>query len=537
MIRFDKKQNQFKNIFSNIKSLKNAGNAEKLDMVYRVIKTKERLSSSKDEKNSVFTLMKELGFPKGELSVDAKEATYLYNVISELDDRDLMDLINSLTSAVLVGPALLDKFRETLMQRKYGRDVRILLTDIECYGSNLLDFLAGFDGNATLSLATDNYIVFEIYVKLLEKYHPGLEFYNVGFYDCDSMNKKIINEHNAVLLLPFNKFIDEDTLCKFDLNDLYSWITALTQQKKPGMVIVPMHFFLSRRTGFGRGEFAKGGILKEISTIPASLLGMRSMNRYGLFITGKFGGEDLLVRNYADKNGELSVEEEVTIKKDADFIVNSDRINGWNVSKWLNRLNEVDHKTFRNEKRLGEMADVIRGRLFKKGYEKENKRVKVVNISDIEDGRLNEITESVEADLGHWDNYVLRKDDLLITIKGTTIKIAIFNKDDGQYVASPNLCVIRIKPKFKDNVIVVSYLKLYFDLPCGNRQLQSIKRGSFVMNISKEDILDLQIPVPEINKQIAFCQKIENSFKQYKTEIAAAEEKWKKAKAEILNEL
>ncbi|MBR5901884.1 restriction endonuclease subunit S [bacterium] len=537
MIRFDKKQNQFKNIFSNIKSLKNAGNTEKLEIVYKVWLTKEQISSGKAQEDSVYNLMMKNGNPKGELCVDAKEATHLYNVISELDDIDLMDLISSLTSAVLVGKALLDKFRKTVMRQNNGRDASILLTDIECYGSNLLDFLTSFDGNATISLATDNYIVFEIYVKLLKKYHPGLEFYNVGFYDCDSISKSVINDHNAVLLLPFNKFIDEDTMYSFDLNDLYSWITLLTDQKKPGMVIVPMHFFLSRRTGFGRGEFAKGGILKEISTIPASLLGMRSMTRYGLFITGKFGGKDLLVRNYADKNGELFVKEEATIKKDADFIVNSDRSNGWNVNKWLNRLNEDDVKFFSNKKRLGEMADVIRGRLFKQGHDEDKTRVKIVNISDIEDGCVNEITEAVEADLRHWEDHVLRKDDLLITIKGTTIKLAIFDKDDSRYVASPNLCAIRIKSEFKDNKLVVSYLKLYFDLPCGRRQLQSIKRGSFVMSVSKDDLLDLQIPVPEINRQKALCEKYKNSYEQYKTEIAAAEEKWKKAQAEFLQEL
>ena len=104
MIRFDKKQKNFKNLFFNINSLKNADNKKKLEIVYKVWKAKELLAADAAKETSVYNLMKENGFPKGELCVDAKEANYLYNVISELDDRAMLDLLCHLTSAVKVGP-------------------------------------------------------------------------------------------------------------------------------------------------------------------------------------------------------------------------------------------------------------------------------------------------------------------------------------------------------------------------------------------------------------------------------------------------
>ena len=536
MIRFDKKQKNFKNLFFNINSLKNADNKKNLEIVYKVWKAKELLAADAAKETSVYNLMKENGFPKGELCVDAKEANYLYNVISELDDRAMLDLLCHLTSAVKVGQELMDKFKETVLSKSGGNRIRILIPDIECYGSNLLDFMAGFDNDVSFSLATDNYIVFEICVKLLKKYRSDLRFYNVGFYPDDDASMSLVKGHCAVMLLPFKKFTDEDdALYRLDLNDLYRWVTLLTDQRKPAMVIVPMSFFLSRTTGYGRGEFAKGGILKEISTIPASLLGLRSMAKFGLFITDRFDTGDLTVRKYTAKNGRLFAEGEAVIKKDAEFIVNSDRINGWNVDKWLNVLKNTSKYMFNDKKPLNKMIEVIRGKNFRSDRSGSTP-VKIVNISDIEDGSVNKNIEPVEADLSKGRDYVLKKDDLVMTIKGTTIKIAVFNNDDGDYIASPNLCVIRLKPSQKKE-LDVTYLKMYFDLPCGREQLQSIRSGSIVMNISKEDLLELEIPVPDYRKQTDLCRKYEEGYKRYKNDLDEVEKKWKELQENILKEL
>ena len=53
MIRFDKKQKNFKNLFFNINSLKNADNKKKLEIVYKVWKAKELLAADAAKETSV----------------------------------------------------------------------------------------------------------------------------------------------------------------------------------------------------------------------------------------------------------------------------------------------------------------------------------------------------------------------------------------------------------------------------------------------------------------------------------------------------
>ena len=74
----------------------------------------------------------------------------------------------------------------------------------------------------------------------------------------------------------------------------------------------------------------------------------------------------------------------------------------------------------------------------------------------------------------------LQEGDVLITSRGTTIKIAVFNEQPGKVcVPSANINVIRTNKLLKG-----AYLKLFLESSVGMKMLKGIQRGSTIVNIN-----------------------------------------------------
>lgn len=220
---------------------------------------------------------------------------------------------------------------------------------------------------------TDNYFAVEIFQKLNLK-NKGYKFELVG-YDVYMEKEDIFPEltgHDAVLLMPFNKMRDEweyGLERTYYLDGLYNWITKFTNKNGVSMVIMPLSFYCSRKTGICRYKLAESGMLREISTIPGKALGMNTNADHAMIRTGKNEGhmDEMIFREYKMLDGELDVYKEATIKVNENFKNNSERINAWNPRKFMPNSERFTCDNFKAKRRLEDMVKIIRGRTSEKG--------------------------------------------------------------------------------------------------------------------------------------------------------------------------
>ena len=100
----------------------------------------------------------------------------------------------------------------------------------------------------------------------------------------------------------------------------------------------------------------------------------------------------------------------------------------------------------------------------------------------------------------------LKEGDILFSIAGVIGRVAIVTRNMLPANINQALAIIRIK---KDD-IYLPYVKLILTSPLIKKQFERKKQRVAQLNISLKDINDLEIPLPEIGKQIEYA----NSFKK-----------------------
>ena len=100
--------------------------------------------------------------------------------------------------------------------------------------------------------------------------------------------------------------------------------------------------------------------------------------------------------------------------------------------------------------------------------------------------------------------------DVLVTARGTTVKIAVFEEQSSICIPSANLNVIRPK-----NTLNGTYLKLFLESFVKTKMLKSLQRGIGVVNINFKGISELEVPVLPLEAQEILVQEY-NILKLYK---------------------
>ena len=277
--------------------------------------------------------------------------------------------------------------------------------------------------------------------------------------------------------------------------------------------------------------------IKEISALPEKMFAPHVFIRTYLlvFSTGKTG--DVVLKKYEfDKpdrknvpSGNLVVKNELLLFSDEFASLRS-----WNVDMAFAKEDE-DIKAFSTSpvKKLclKDVATVFRGKAVSEKSDQGN--IAVVNISDITDTGINyenlALTEEEERKVRC---YALEDGDVLVTSRGTTIKVAVFEKQSMTCIPSANIVVIRTR-----DVLRGTYLKLFLESSVGMKMLQSLRRGVVVTNLNYRDIMGLEVPVLSIAEQDALIQRYNTGLKEYKDAVGSAERKWQWIKQEVQSKL
>ncbi|MFJ7932934.1 N-6 DNA methylase [Sporosarcina sp. NPDC096371] len=159
----------------------------------------------------------------------------------------------------------------------------------------------------------------------------------------------------------------------------------------------------------------------------------------------------------------------------------------------LDALKKVDTKP------LKDMAGFFRGfNVGSKNLESEDGEYRIVKLSDVQDGKLllNQISRYTIENNAKIEMYVLRKGDLILSIRGQTLKVAIIPENDNKLLLSQNFLGIRC-----GNNINPEFLKLYLESPVGQYLLTNMMSGTAIATLSRNDVETLGIPLLALEEQ------------------------------------
>lgn len=129
---------------------------------------------------------------------------------------------------------------------------------------------------------------------------------------------------------------------------------------------------------------------------------------------------------------------------------------------------------------------------------------KILNLSDINNGIINDELTMFEADPKSVEKYILQDGDVIISAKSSKIKTAVASiKENEKVVASGNLLILRPDK----NKINPYYLKLFFDSEKGNKILSSIQTGAVILSINTSQLKRINISLLSLDEQNRLANK------------------------------
>lgn len=465
------------------------------------------------------------------------------------DDEDLLNIIQNHRMVMYVAPALEDLFINEI-EKSNAKSVLIL--GIEGFSKKFLEVVnKRKDIEFSFMMNTDSYSCY----MLLKEIYTNVNFDTEYNEPIDTIsNVKFINEeiynygyhsntkYDLVIAIPkFGAISDTFLRNQMIANswDLMATEILLKSLKEKGIlkvVLTPKIIFSGGKDSKFRKYLLDNYKLLEIADFPAGLFNNVTMVKTVLFTLSTGLSETIQVKKYVSdkplaRNTEctsLNIDKEETIS-----VADLQADDSWNISLLLESDDEVTQykNTGLPMVKLGDIADVFRGKATSKLDSGE--KVGVINIADIIDNEIDyDRVSFVDDEQQKIIKYLLEDGDILISSRGTTIKVAMFKKQDKQYIPAVNFNAIRIHESAKTK-IKSEYLKIFFASSIGQKLLASLQRGGVVMNINAKDLYSLNIPLLSLQEQQKIIDKYNEEFTKYKCTLKQITERWNAAKDNI----
>ena len=188
------------------------------------------------------------------------------------------------------------------------------------------------------------------------------------------------------------------------------------------------------------------------------------------------------------------------------------------------------HKSPFPIKRIGSLAEIFTGLSLSGrsiGAKNDgNTTIRLISISDLngELGRVeNEGLKDFKVEsVNKIRRYMVEPNDVLISCRGTTTKVALFTGNDHPTAISSNLISIRPGPELKH-----LYLLAFLQSTQGQQALKEKERGMFQKALTVTDIESIEVPVPpiEIQRRIVELLDVANEAYRLAVEVAESREK------------
>ncbi len=432
------------------------------------------------------------------------------------------------TGRTLLTPAALTrKFADYISEKSH----KVLIAEGEKFGPELVDIIQAnpqIEFTVTCSKEREKALAKKLQGTAENTKLITADIYSKGFteekYDLiisipDFGARNLINSHD---------FISRDT----DLVALQNLLYHITDAGKL-LIVLPIKITLGgEATLFLQNYIENNYKIEEIDVLPSTLFYPYSSVRTYFFVFSGGKTEQISIKklefDQQDKKqwpGKILLTKEEISLSSAEFSAL-----GWNIDIAFLR-DDDDIKNFQksavNKVLLKEVATVFRGKAVL--HKEESGNIAVINISNFTTGGLDyENLDHIEADERKISPYILHTGDVLVTARGTTIKIGVFTEQPFICIASANINVIRPKEE-----LFSGYLQLFLESPLGLKILKSLERGSVVININCKDIMELKIPLPPLQEQKALSNEYQSGLKLYLEATAAAEKSWREKREAI----
>jgi type I restriction enzyme M protein len=172
---------------------------------------------------------------------------------------------------------------------------------------------------------------------------------------------------------------------------------------------------------------------------------------------------------------------------------------------------------------LSEVADIKRGLQLSKtdtdnSKNPENNSYYYIKISDINDDNI-EFNEKIKnLSDSKIQSYELKPNDILISARGTLIKLAIYEQGMLPSVFSGNILLIRVKHDYNPY-----FLKFYLSSPKGREIISSMQGGSTIVALNPNKLKDMLVPDISLEEQNVLAERIKSNESNYKQRIQQAQ--------------
>lgn len=145
----------------------------------------------------------------------------------------------------------------------------------------------------------------------------------------------------------------------------------------------------------------------------------------------------------------------------------------------------------------------------------------VLSVGDIDAGRITPREELVAVPLrpGSLERFRIQTDDLLVSCRGTLLKVARVSERAASLLASSNLIVVRPGEKLLPAVLLA-----LFRSAAWQRQLRLRARSSSgLVQLTLKDMGELRVPLPPRELQHELAELIEAEQEHHQAALRAAE--------------
>jgi type I restriction enzyme M protein len=219
--------------------------------------------------------------------------------------------------------------------------------------------------------------------------------------------------------------------------------------------------------------------------------------------------------------------------------INEIRENAYRLdTKYYIRIHEMIEK-IPNPQRLRDVSQIFRGLQIRadeiESLRDDNSPYYLLDIGGIQDGEINlDSLTRISIRNHRWLSlYLLQEGDVIVSGRGTTVKVAVIEKDMSKLIISGNLICIRLNRK----LVNPYFLKIYLESEVGKALLEAIHTGSVIMVLNPRNLGDILIPTVDIEMQNEIAELYVKAKKQYKAAVEKAEKEFSEAMKNIYQKL
>ena len=546
----------------------------------RVISTKEDFIQAyqayNDSKHKQLVKDLQVSIRKAIANVENSQLFDATNIYGQLNTEDLLKVLNELSNqyyfsssntetgldelmikiaAVKASDSILDPtsgFKGAWLEiLKENPKQKITIQEIE------EDFIALAYLNAIV-IGADNFEIFQgdvladpkyIFGKKLELFDKVITFPPVSL----KLNKEAIDDNK------FNRFRYGKVGMRADYAFISNDIASLKDKGKAVIAVADGPLFQSGSTAKIRQNLVDEDLVEAVISLPSRLFTMASVP-LNLLVINKdkkdFKGKIQFINgNQAewyrhDKVANIltstGVEEIAKIYNDkvekdgiSTIISNADYKDTLSVKKYIlpTEITIDNHKYHINKENLKknnslsleQLVEIKRGFNVTQKNESATGKYLAIKVVDINDKKINKAKLSRINIPTDPTRYLLKKNDLLLSTRGTLGKVAMIEEDNTNIVASANLVALRAK---SDN-INMKWLMYYLASPMGKFEISQAASGTAISTISPSDLRNIQIPVVDKAEQ---DQAVEH-FEQAKVKLDQKIKELQKKYSEVENKL